>query len=80
MFRRGGSTNTGIMSGLVDRRNYSTGMFGQGISGLTPGAGTVQLMPTEAPAAGPSPLMQALGVGLAGADIYGRIFGGRKTT
>ena len=25
MFRRGGSTNTGIMSGLVDRRNYSTG-------------------------------------------------------
>ena len=60
------------------RRRLS--MFGQGISGLTPGAGTVQLMPTEAPAAGPSPLMQALGVGLAGADIYGRIFGGRKTT
>ena len=59
------------------RRRLS--MFGQGISGLTPGAGTVQLMPTEAPAAGPSPLMQALGVGLAGADIYGRIFGGRKT-
>ena len=28
MFRRGGSTNTGIMSGLVDRRNYSTGKFG----------------------------------------------------
>ena len=28
MFRRGGSTNTGIMSGLVDRRNYRTGMFG----------------------------------------------------
>ena len=25
MFRRGGSTNTGIMSGLVDRTNYSTG-------------------------------------------------------
>jgi hypothetical protein len=25
MFRRGGSTNTGIMSGLVDRRNYSFG-------------------------------------------------------
>ena len=25
MFRRGGSTNTGIMSGLVDRRNYSLG-------------------------------------------------------
>jgi hypothetical protein len=60
------------------RRRLS--MFGQGISGLTPGAGTVQLMPTEAPAAGPSPLMQALGVGLAGADIYGRIFGGKKTS
>ena len=58
------------------RRRLS--MFGQGISGLTPGAGTVQLMPTEAPAAGPSPLMQALGVGLAGADIYGRIFGGKR--
>mgnify|MGYP006969568578 FL=1 len=54
-------------------------MFGQGISGLTPGAGTVQLMPTETGgAAGPSPLMQALGVGLAGADIYGRIFGGKR--
>ena len=25
MFRRGGSTNTGIMSGLVDRTNYSNG-------------------------------------------------------
>ena len=25
MFRRGGSTNTGIMSGLVDRRNYKFG-------------------------------------------------------
>ena len=60
------------------RRRLS--MFGQGISGLTPGAGTVQLMPTEAPAERPSPLMQALGVGLAGADIYGRIFGGKKTS
>tara|TARA_R100001129_G_scaffold162364_1_gene127553 strand:- start:450 stop:1604 length:1155 start_codon:yes stop_codon:yes gene_type:complete len=28
MFRRGGSTNTGIMSGLVDRRNYKEGRFG----------------------------------------------------
>ena len=25
MFRRGGSTNTGIMSGLVDRKNYRLG-------------------------------------------------------
>ena len=28
MFRRGGSTNTGIMSGLVDRTNYEDGAFG----------------------------------------------------
>ena len=54
-------------------------MFGQGISGLTPGAGTVTLSPTDtATAPGASPLMTALGVGLAGADIYGRIFGPRK--
>ena len=25
MFRRGGSTNTGIMSGITDRTNYSLG-------------------------------------------------------
>ena len=50
-------------------------MFGQGISGLTPGAGTVTLSPTDtATAPGASPLMTALGLGLAGADIYGRIF------
>ena len=50
-------------------------MFGQGITGLTPGAGTVQIAPTQAEAAsGASPLMTALGLGLAGADIYGRIF------
>ena len=55
--------------------------FGQGIAALTPmGAGSVEISPAQATAAGPSPLMQALGVGLAGADIYGRIFGGRKTT
>ena len=49
--------------------------FGQGITGLTPGAGTVQIAPTQAEAAsGASPLMTALGLGLAGADIYGRIF------
>ena len=49
--------------------------FGQGITGLTPGAGTVQIAPTAAEqASGASPLMTALGLGLAGADIYGRIF------
>jgi hypothetical protein len=47
--------------------------FGQGIAGITPGAGQTTL--TEQPAAAQSsPLMQALGIGLAGADIYGRIF------
>ena len=54
------------------------GMFGTGIAQITPGAGGVRLEPTAATAAGPSPLMQALGVGLAGADIYGRIFGGKR--
>ena len=49
--------------------------IGQGITGLTPGAGTVQIAPTQAEqASGASPLMTALGLGLAGADIYGRIF------
>jgi Arc/MetJ-type ribon-helix-helix transcriptional regulator len=48
--------------------------FGQGITGLTPGAGTVQVDPQAATAPGASPLAQALGIGLAGADIYGRIF------
>ena len=55
------------------RRRLS--MLGQGIAGLTPGAGAVTLSPTPAEAGGgASPLMQALGLGLAGADIYGRIF------
>ena len=48
--------------------------FGQGIAAITPGAGKVMLDPTPAEAAGASPLMKALGIGLAGADIYGRIF------
>ena len=47
--------------------------LGQGIAGVTRGAGNVRL--TDSPAAAQSsPLMQALGLGLAGADIYGRIF------
>ena len=47
--------------------------LGQGIAGITPGAGTIRLSDQPA-AAQSSPLMQALGIGLAGADIYGRIF------
>ena len=47
--------------------------FGQGIAGITPGAGSVQFGETPA-APQSSPLATALGLGLAGADIYGRIF------
>ena len=48
------------------------GMLGQGVAGLS-GMGTVSFQ--DAPqAAGASPLATALGLGLAGADIYGRIF------
>jgi len=58
----------------VDDPRRRLTMFGQGISGLTPGAGTVSIGEAPAAAAGASPLMRALGIGLAGADIYGRIF------
>jgi len=62
----------------VDDPTRRLNMLGQGISGLTPGAGTVQV--SDAPvAASASPLESALGAGLMGADIYGRIFGSRKT-
>ena len=57
----------------VDDPRRRLTMFGQGITGLTPGAGTVDI--GESPAAQQaSPLATALGLGLAGADIYGRIF------
>ena len=47
-------------------------MLGQGVAGLS-GLGSVQISPAEvAPQA--SPLTTALGLGLVGADIYGRIF------
>ena len=56
------------------RRRLS--LLGTGITSITPGAGTVTLQ--EAPmAATASPLSSALGFGLMGADIYGRIFGNR---
>ena len=52
------------------RRRLS--MLGQGVAGLS-GLGSVQIAPAEvAPQA--SPLTTALGLGLAGADIYGRLF------
>ena len=57
----------------VDDPRRRLGLLGTGITSITPGAGTVAL--GEAPmAAAPSPLTQALGFGLMGADIYGRIF------
>ena len=57
----------------IDEPRQALARFGQGIAGITPGAGSIKV--GEAPAAaGASPLMKALGLGLAGADIYGRIF------
>jgi ABC-type sugar transport system ATPase subunit len=54
-------------------------MLGSGVMGLMGGMGAGRTEIGEAPAAAQSsPLMTALGVGLAGADIYGRLFGGRN--
>jgi len=53
-------------------------MLGSGVMGLMGGMGAGRTEIGEAPAsAQSSPLMSALGVGLAGADIYGRLFGNR---
>ena len=60
----------------VDDPRRRLGLLGTGITSITPGAGGVTLQP-EQMAAAPSPLTQALGFGLMGADIYGRIFGPR---
>ena len=57
----------------VDDPRRRLGLLGTGITSITPGAGTVTLQP-EQMAAQTSPLSQALGFGLMGADIYGRIF------
>ena len=57
----------------IDEPRQALSRFGQGIAGITPGAGQIRI--GEAPAAAQaSPLMKALGLGLEGADIYGRIF------
>jgi len=56
----------------IDDPRRRLSMLGQGVAGLS-GLGSVQI--GEAPqAAQASPLTTALGLGLAGADIYGRIF------
>ena len=57
----------------VDDPRRRLGLLGTGITSITPGAGGVTLQPQQM-AAAPSPLTQALGFGLMGADIYGRIF------
>ena len=62
----------------VDDPRRRLSLLGTGITSITPGAGTVTLQ--EAPmAAAASPLTQALGFGLMGADIYGRIFRGQQS-
>ena len=58
----------------IDEPRQALSRFGQGIAGITPGAGQIRIAEAPAAAAGASPLMKALGLGLAGADIYGRIF------
>jgi len=61
----------------VDDPRRRLDMLGQGVAGLTPGAGSTRVSEApEAPTA--SPLQTALGAGLMGADIYGRIFGPKK--
>mgnify|MGYP003124641575 CR=1 FL=1 len=61
----------------VDDPRRRLGLLGTGITSITPGAGGVTLQPEQMPASA-SPLTQALGLGLAGADIYGRIFRGNN--
>ena len=61
----------------VDDPRRRLSMLGAGITQLTPGAGAVTISDAEA-APSASPLTTALGLGLAGADIYGRIFGGKN--
>ena len=56
----------------VDDPRRRLSMLGAGITQLVPGAGAVTI--ADAPAAqSASPLATALGLGLAGADIYGRL-------
>jgi len=61
----------------IDDPRRRLNMLGQGISGLTPGAGTVIATETE-DARSASPLESAFGYGAMGADIYGRIFGNKS--
>ena len=60
----------------IEEPRQALGRFGQGIAAITPGAGTVSFGATP-PAPQSSPLTTAIGLGLEGAAIYGRIVGGR---
>ena len=60
----------------VDDPRRRLSMLGSGIAQLVPGAGAVSIVDAAA-APQASPLANALGLGLMGADIYGRIFGRR---
>ena len=59
---------------LTAAQTAATGATALTGTGAGTGAGSVQLSPEQPAAAQSSPLMTALGLGLAGADIYGRIF------
>ena len=61
----------------VDDPRRRLSMLGAGISQLVPGAGAVNISEAAEAAPQASPLANALGIGLMGADIYGRIFGGK---
>jgi hypothetical protein len=56
----------------VQEPRQRLGMLGSGVMGLMGGMGSSTL--TQAPTQQSSPLGTALGYGLMGADIYGRIF------
>ena len=59
----------------VDDPRRRLSMLGSGIAQLVPGAGAVSIADAGPVAPQASPLSTALGLGLMGADIYGRIFG-----
>jgi hypothetical protein len=86
-----GSAQQGQSQAVLDaQRNFAQmavqepinrlNLLGSGVTGLMGGASGQGTTIGEAPvAAAASPLQSAFGYGLMGADIYGRIFGGKKT-
>ena len=63
----------------VGESSYRLNLLGSGVAGLMGGMGAAGTTIAEAPAtAASSPLATALGTGLMGADIYGRIFGNKS--